>query len=378
MEPIGEDYVGYTDTISEADWTRFEFYSQKVRRIHTVVWTTAIEAGSMIQLLNSRPPSIPYILPTVAEIDWRSSDTSGWLSQLCPLLSPTLKSFTLHAERLWSETEARVILRHLAFLPGLKLEELEVDLIESMPDVVCDILDRQRENLMTFSHHSFDLNERLSASISQLRSLISLELSFSDSRGRTNRDFNDFCDALASRCPRLRVVRLRNMSGAQGRTFYAFQPLTRIKKMKVIRLACSDLVLELQDLQEMGASWRSLEALRFPYSSIPLPWLATIARHFSSALEAIEAIIPVPKDFDPDYTTFTPFTSVKRISCLYYVRPESAKTVGTFFQRLVAPGTIVGSSYGAARRLEEAVGNMVRWQGEWPSEEEPVEESGEE
>ncbi|KAG8931667.1 hypothetical protein FRC01_001002 [Tulasnella sp. 417] len=383
----GRYYSVYTDTISEADWTRFEFYSQKVRTIRTYALTETIEAGSMIQLLNSRPPSIRYLLPRVAEIDWELTDEPRSLPQLVPLLSPTLKSFTLHSDSgsMSEDIDTIVVLRHLAFLPGLKLLKLGANWLESTPDLdpaICDILDSQKETLMSFSHQTFDLNERFSASISRLRSLVRLDLDFSGTHNQTNQNFNNFSATLASRCPILQFVRLRNMFGAQGRTFYAFLPLTGIKEMKSIQIHCVDLALELQDLQEMGASWRSLKELRFPFSSILLPWLATIARHFSSALEVIEAIIPVPKDFDPDYTTFTPFTSVKHISCLYYVQPESAKAVGSFIQRLVAPGTAVGASYGAVRRLTEAVGSGVSWWGEWESEkeeeEEPVEESGEE
>ncbi|KAG8931666.1 hypothetical protein FRC01_001001 [Tulasnella sp. 417] len=374
MTSIHDWYLGYTDTISEANWTRFEFYSQKIRKICGGRIQATIEAGSMIQLLNSRPPSIRYILPRVTEIEWMETNEIGWLPQLVPLLSPTLKSFTLHSssDRISGDIDTIVILRHLAFLPGLKLEKLEADWIKSTEDIdtaLCDILDRQRESLMIFSHKSFDLSERFSASISRLRSLLILELDFSDSRHPTDRDFNNFSDALASRCSELRVVQFRTVYGAPERTFYAFQPLTRIKEMKFIQIHCSGLVLELQDLQEMGASWRSLAVLGFSYCEIPLPWLSAIARHFSSTLEVIDVNLLMSEDIDHDHTTLTPFSSVKRVRSLADVPPESIHSVGSFFQRLVAPGTIVECSYGTARRLTEAVGSLVRWRGKWKDDE---------
>ncbi|KAG9044204.1 hypothetical protein FS837_008618, partial [Tulasnella sp. UAMH 9824] len=300
----------------------------------------------LIQFFNSRAPSTPYIFPRVAEINWAETNEAGWLLYLAPLLSPALKSFTLKLKsgRSTSLAEARTVLCQLALLPGLKLEQLGVrwnNPASKLDTVTCDILDLQRDFLKSFSHRSFNLDERLGASISQLQSLINLELQFIEVSKRTNADFNSFSDALASRCPGLQTIRFRIPLGPQGFTFCAFQPLMRIKGPKGIRVECPELVLKVQDFQEMGASWRSLEALGFPDSAVPLHWFAAIAKHFSSTLEDIDVSIWVTDNLDPDSTGLTPFTSLKRVSFLGYVPPESFKMVGSLFQQLVAPDTVV-------------------------------------
>lgn len=365
------DRWNYADTISQAGWERFEFYGRKVRKIDNECNQSTmeeVEAESLIQFFNSAAPSNPYIFPRIAEINWAETSEAGWLLYLPPFLSPTLKSFTLKLKsgRNTSSAEARTVLRQLSLLPGLKLEHLGVrwnNPTWKLDTVICAILDLQSKSLKSFSHLSFNLDERLGASISQLQSLIRLELQFLEVSKRTNADFYSFSDALASRCPGLQTVRFRIPLGPGGFRFCAFQPLTRIKELKGIRVECADLVLKVQDFQEMGTSWRSLEALGFPDSSIPLPWLAAVAKHFSSTLEHMDVSIWVTEDLDPDSTGLTPFTSLKRVSFLGYVPPESFTMVGSLFQQLVAPETVVECAKGIKRHLAGLTGNSVKWMG---------------
>lgn len=269
-------------------------------------------------------------------------------------------------------TDARVVLRHLAFLPGLKLESLHARWLDPSPrltSAVCDVLDRQRESLKSFFHRSFDLDKRLSTSITQLANLLHLELNFSTVNRRTDEDFNGFSDVLASRCPGLKKIRFCIPFGPREFTFYAFRPLTRIEGLREFSLECGDLDLKVRDFREMGEAWRSLVAIGFPDSWIPLPWFATIAEHFSPALEDIHVDIRVPEDLDSDCTILTPFTpSLKRISIIRFATPGTFKAVGSVLRQLVAPNTVVECAKWMEERLKGVTGNSVKWKGKWERE----------
>ncbi|KAG9031766.1 hypothetical protein FS837_002902 [Tulasnella sp. UAMH 9824] len=375
LGPLALEFDGwrYTDTILGADWTRFRLYSQRIRKINNEILFNNWEElgpGALTQVVTSRPPSTPYVLPRITEIDWTETREAEWLLQLIPLLSPSLKSFTLKmmSDRLRSVTDARLVLRHLAFLPGLKLEQLRARWLDSAPildDAVCDVLNCQGEFLKSFCHQSFNLDERLGTSLSQLPRLVSLELKFSNVTKRTDKDFYAFTDLLASKCHGLQAIRFRTPPELRQLSWFsAFQPLTRIKGLREIHLECGELDLKEQDLLEMGRSWRTLAALGFPNSWIPLPWFAAIANHFSSTLEGINVDIRVPEDLDHDSTILATFSSsLKRISYIEMASSDALKAVCSFLCRLVAPGTVVECAEWMEEHLKEVKGNSVKWKG---------------
>ncbi|KAG8953296.1 hypothetical protein FRC04_002706 [Tulasnella sp. 424] len=350
----------FTDTILGADWTRFEFYSQKVRRIDNDFDGGELGHGTLTQVLNIRPPSIPYILPRVTEINWTEQETARGILDLTPLFSPTLKSFALTNTS--NPIDVGVVLRHLVFLPGLKLEGFHARWeSRQFEGPLCDVLDRHRDSLKSFSHHSFEPEERLLNSLTQLVNLTNLELELYRTL-RTDEDCNNFSDVLASRCPGLKKIRFR--FPFQGIfTFYAIQPLMRIKRLREISMKARHLDLKVEDFREMGDAWRSLVALGFPNSLIPLPWLATITEHFSPTLEYINMWIQVPDGLNPDYTTLTPLTpSLKRISFIESAEPETFDAVGSFFCKLAASNTVVECSEGMGQYLRMVTGNSVKWE----------------
>ncbi|KAG8931665.1 hypothetical protein FRC01_001000 [Tulasnella sp. 417] len=362
-----------TDTISEADWARFEFYSRRVRNIHKEGVESSwgdLGEGALDQVIHNRPSAITHILPRVTEIDWTETFEAGWPLQLIHLLSPTLKSFGLNilSDRTTSVTDGRDVLRHLAFLPGLKLKRLQARWIDSVPTLdvaVCDVLDRQRGSLASFSHQSFNLNQQLGTSLSQLPNLVNLELKFTNVNTRGDEDFNEFGALLASKCPGLRTIRFCIPFGPREFTFCAFQPLTRIGGLREIRLGCRELDLKEKDFKEMGESWRSLVALAFPDSGIPLLWFAAIAVHFPPTLEDINVNIRVSEDLDPDCTKLTAFTSLKRVSYIAVASPKALKAVGSLLRQLVSPNTVVECAKWMEQRLKEVTGNSVKWKGKW-------------
>lgn len=354
----------------EADWARFEYYSRRVRKINNEgvfsIWE--LGPGALVQVGTSRPPSTPYILPRVTEINWTESRETGWLQQLIPLLSPSLKSFGLKmmSDRSTSVTDARVVLRHLACLPRLKLERLHarwLDSVATLDAAFCDVLDRQRTSLKSLSHQSFTLDERLGSCLSQLPNLVNLELRFIGANTQTDEGFKNFCNLLASKCSGLETIRFSIPFGPQEPTFYAFRPLMRIEGLKEFHLKCGELGLKEQDLREMGESWRSLIALGFPNSRVPLRWVAAIAEHFSPTLENVDVDIGVSEDLDPDNTVHTTFASLKRISYIEMASPKALKAVGLFLHRLVAPGTVVECAKWMEESLKEVTGDAVRWKG---------------
>ncbi|KAG9032053.1 hypothetical protein FS837_002820 [Tulasnella sp. UAMH 9824] len=377
--PIALDHLwntldsSYTDTLFQADWARFELYSRRVRNIVKEGVESSwgdLGAGALAQVVNNRPTSVPYILPRITEIEWTETPEAGWLLQLIPLLAPTLKSFALNvmSDATTSVTDGRVILRHLVFLPGLKLQRLQVGWLDPVPRLdaaVCNVLDYQKESLVSLSHQSFNLNKQLSTSLSQLPGLVSLDLKFTNVYRRTDEDFNSFSNLLASKCPGLRTIRFCIPFGPREFTFHAFRPLTRIGGLREIFLECGELDLKVQDFEEMGGSWRSLVALGFPDSWIPLPWFATIAEHFPPTLEDINFGIRVAEDLDANCTIVTAFTSLKRISYIEVASPKTLKAVGSFLRRLVAPSTVVECAKWMEQRLKEVTGNSVKWKGKW-------------
>ncbi|KAG8939794.1 hypothetical protein FRC00_013527, partial [Tulasnella sp. 408] len=208
------DSMKYADAILEADWARFESYSRRVRKINNEgvfsIWE--LGPGALAQVGTSRPPSTPYILPRVTEINWTETRDTGWLQQLIPLLSPSLKSFGLKmmSDRSTSVTDARVVLRHLACLARLKLERLHArwpDSVATLDAAFCDVLDRQKNSLKSLSHQSFNLDERLGTYLSQLPNLVNLELRFVDVNTQTEEDFKNFSNLLASKCSGLETIR---------------------------------------------------------------------------------------------------------------------------------------------------------------------------
>lgn len=363
----------YTDAIFKADWARFGLYGRRVRSIVKEGVESSwgdLGEGTLAQVVNNRPSSVPYILPRVTEIDWTETHEAGWLLQLIPLLAPTLKSFALKvmSDTPTSVTDGRVILRHLAFLPGLKLQRLQAQWIDSVPRLdaaVCDVLYHQKESITAFSHQSFNLNEKLGTSLSQLLGLVNLELKFTGVNARTDEDFNSFSNLLASKCPGLRAIRFCIPFGPREFTFRAFRPLTRIEGLREISLECGELDLKVQDFEEMGESWPSLVALGFPDSWIPLPWFTTIAQHFPPTLEDINFGIRVAEDLDADCTIVTAFTSLKRISFIEVASPKALKAVGSLLRRLVTPNTVVECAKWMEQRLKEVTGNSVTWKGKW-------------
>ncbi|KAG8953295.1 hypothetical protein FRC04_002705 [Tulasnella sp. 424] len=359
----------YTDTIVNADWTRFEFCSRKVRRIDNSGAPRVLGPGTLAQVVNSRPTSISYILPRVAEIHWKQTDSAGVVLDLILLLSPTLKSLALEVWSYGKEVmiDTLVVLRHLACLPGLKLESLGVKWLQSIPgleDAVCDILDRHQDSLKSFSDRSYNLNERLLNSLMHLVNLVNLELKFEHDSMLTEEDFNEFSNVLASRCPGLKKIRFWDPF-AQKVTFYAIRPLTRIKGLRGILAESRDLDLKVEDFREMGDAWRSLVVLGFPNSGIPLPWFATIAEHFSPTLEYINVEIQVPRDLNPDCTILTPFTFLKRISFIKSAETGTLNAVGSFFCQLVASDTVVECAMGMGQPLRNVTGNSVKWEEKW-------------
>ncbi|KAG9032052.1 hypothetical protein FS837_002819 [Tulasnella sp. UAMH 9824] len=364
------DGMKYADAILEADWARFESYSRRVRKINNEgvfsIWE--LGPGAFAQVGTSRPPSTPYILPRVTEINWTESREAGWLQQLIPLLSPSLKSFSLKmmSERSTSVTDARVVLRHLASLPRLKLERLQArwpDSVGALDAAFCDVLYRQRTSLKSISHQSFNLDKQFGTYLSQLPNLVNLELRFIDVNTQTDEEFKEFSHLLASKCSGLETIRFSIPFGPQEPTFYAFRPLTRIEGLREFHLKCGELGLQEQDLREMGESWRSLVSLGFPNSRIPLPWVAAIAEHFPPTLENIDVDIGVSEDLDPDNTVHSTFVSLKRISYIEMASPKALKAVGLFLHRLVAPGTVVECAKWMEEPLMEVTGGAVKWKG---------------
>ncbi|KAG8931663.1 hypothetical protein FRC01_000998 [Tulasnella sp. 417] len=263
--------------------------------------------------------------------------------------------------------DARVILRHLAFSPGLRLQELQArwpELVPRLDDAVSDVLDRQKESLKSFSHQAFNLNEQLRTSISQLPNLVKLELKFIDVTTRADSDFNNFCNAVASSCPGLETSRFSIPSGPRSFTFHAFRPLMRIGGLRKFFLESGDLALKEKDFQEMGESWQSLERLSLPDSRIPLHWFAGIAKYFSCMLEEINVDIQVPEDLDPDCAVPKAFKALKRISYVEAVSPKALEAVISLLRRLVSPNTVVECAEWMEQPLKEVTGNSVHWKGE--------------
>ncbi|KAG9006647.1 hypothetical protein FRB90_009796 [Tulasnella sp. 427] len=365
----------FTDAILAANWTQFERYSRKVRRIANEHCTQDVEPGALIQVINNRPASIPYIFPRLTEIEWIEDPhrPNSRLLHLVPLMSPTLTSFdlTIDGEDSRSVTGARVVLRHLALLPGLKLQHLRTNWLDSskwLTAAVCEVLRCQSESLQSFAYQVFDLDEPLLQSVSRLPNLVDLQLKFSGVGHHTSEEFHDFNETLAAHCTSLEEIRFCVTFGPRDFGFYCFRPLTKLEGLKKICLECPDMELLEKDIVLMGEGWRSLVKLELPQSWIPLSWFVTIAEHFPPTLQEIYVEITVDEDLDSECAIPKPFTDLKRISCLRIATPQALPTIGTIMKRLVTPGTTVECAMWMLQPLQKLTANSVKWKGVWEAE----------